>query len=78
MSARGPKYRLPQVLDRVGCGRTKLYDLIASYGFPKPVKVGRVSVWSQHQINEWCDWFFSDFYDPEVDTDDVVHEYEDV
>lgn len=47
------------VLDRLGCKNTKLYELIESGLFPKPVKLptptgkpGRVSYWPESMVAE--------------------------
>ncbi|MBN2701181.1 MAG: AlpA family transcriptional regulator [Methylothermaceae bacterium] len=46
--------RRPEVLDRVGVGRTTLYDLIKNEGFPEPRKLGGRAVgWIEEEVNEW-------------------------
>lgn len=37
--------RLPEVLERTGVQKTKLYDLIKAGRFPEPRKIGRGSRW---------------------------------
>lgn len=45
--------RLPELTDRLGIGKTKLYDMVKNGQFPKPVKLGNVSVWSSDSVGEW-------------------------
>lgn len=45
--------RLPEVLDRVGLGKTKVYALVKSGDFPAPVKVGRSSLWHTDEVFRW-------------------------
>lgn len=45
--------RIKEVLHIVGCGKTKLYDLIQAGKFPKPVKIGNTVVWPESEINVW-------------------------
>lgn len=45
--------RLPQVMERVGIGRTAIYDRIKAGAFPAPVKVGRVSAWPEAEVDAW-------------------------
>ena len=60
--------RLPEVIDRVGLKRTRIYDLMDSGDFPKCVKLGpppkdlprglpchdcRREAWLEHEIDEW-------------------------
>jgi prophage regulatory protein len=42
--------RLPELLKRIGIGKSKLYDMVAKNEFPQPVKIGRASVWRSDEI----------------------------
>ena len=45
--------RLPAVLQRVGLGRSAVYDLIKQGKFPSPVKAGGASAWPDNEIDTW-------------------------
>lgn len=46
--------RLPAVKNRTGLSRSKIYELLESGSFPKPVKLsGRLNAWSDHEIDAW-------------------------
>lgn len=45
--------RLPQLLTKVGVGKTAIYALIKEEEFPKPVKLGASSVWPEHEVDAW-------------------------
>ena len=46
--------RLPEVLSRVGVGKTTLYRLVEQGEFPAPRKLGpQIAVWSDHEVSEW-------------------------
>jgi prophage regulatory protein len=45
--------RKGQVLQRVGFRTNKLYDLIAEGLFPRPAKIGRISVWPADEVDQW-------------------------
>ncbi|MGQ7957048.1 helix-turn-helix transcriptional regulator [Pseudomonas sp. SP16.1] len=47
--------KIDEVLEQVGCGRTKLYDMIQLEEFPPPVKLGRYSRWSQIEVQGWIE-----------------------
>ena len=58
--------RLPQVIDRVGLRRTRIYALMDSGDFPRCVKLGpplkdpsafdcRRVAWLEHEVDEWMD-----------------------
>ncbi len=51
--------RLPDVIKRVGLGKTAIYDHIKNGDFPKPAKFGRASVWSEQEINDWIESRFN-------------------
>lgn len=43
------------VLDRVGMGKSALYDRINAGTFPKPVSLGRLARWVESEIDAWID-----------------------
>ena len=45
--------RLPAVQQRVGLGRSAIYDLIKQRKFPSPVKAGGASAWPDNEIDSW-------------------------
>ena len=46
--------RLPAVLDRVGLGRSRVYELIAEGRFPTPVKLSeRAIAWPSDEVDAW-------------------------
>ncbi|EDS7164697.1 AlpA family transcriptional regulator [Salmonella enterica] len=48
--------RVPEVLRRVGFGRTKLYELIRQGRFPEQVKIGpRTVAFVESEIEEWIE-----------------------
>lgn len=54
MNANSKILRLPQVREKVGLGKTAIYDKINEGAFPKPIKLGgRASGWLEDEVNEW-------------------------
>ena len=47
--------RFPAVQERVGMGRTAVYELIKAGKFPRPVKVGAASAWIDVEITRWIE-----------------------
>lgn len=45
--------RLPQVKAMVGLGTTAIYDKIKNGGFPRQIKLGRLSGWVESEIQSW-------------------------
>ena len=46
--------RLPAVLDRIGLGRSRVYELISEGKFPAPVKLSeRAIAWPSNEIDGW-------------------------
>jgi prophage regulatory protein len=45
--------RLPEVLVRVGLGRSAWYDLMRTGRAPQPCHLGRSSFWPEHEIDEF-------------------------
>ena len=46
---------LPEVLERVKHSRTAWYQAIKENRAPKQIKLGRKSVWSEHQISDFIE-----------------------
>ncbi|USR38130.1 AlpA family phage regulatory protein [Ectopseudomonas hydrolytica] len=47
--------KIEDVLDQVGCSRSKLYLMIQFEEFPAQVKLGRYSRWSQLEVQSWIE-----------------------
>jgi prophage regulatory protein len=47
--------RLPEVINTVGLCKPTIYVKISEAQFPKPIKLGKVSVWLQSEISAWMD-----------------------
>lgn len=46
--------KLPQVQAKTGLGKTRVYGLVRSGDFPKPVRLGKKAVgWVDAEIEEW-------------------------
>lgn len=45
--------RIGQVVEATGMSRTGIYELIEEGSFPRQIKVGRVSLWSESDVQEW-------------------------
>jgi prophage regulatory protein len=46
--------RLPDVIERVGLRRTKIYDMVKAGTFPAPISLGRRCVaWPSEAIDAW-------------------------
>jgi prophage regulatory protein len=45
--------RLPAVESKTGLKRSKIYDEIKKGKFPRPHKVGAVSVWIEDELTAW-------------------------
>ena len=43
----------PDVQTRTCLGKTRIYELIASGGFPTPVRLGRRIAFVEQEINSW-------------------------
>ena len=47
--------RLPEVLDRIGLGRSRVYDLVKEGRFPAPVRLSdRAIAWVESEVDCWC------------------------
>lgn len=47
--------KLPEVSRQIGLGKSAIYEMIASATFPAPIKLGRYSRWSQHEVQQWVE-----------------------
>ena len=47
--------RLPDVIDRVGLKRTAIYKMIKAGQFPKQVRLGVASLWSESEVAAWIE-----------------------
>lgn len=46
--------RLPQVMEKVGLRKTKIYAIVKEGSFPKPVRLShRVAFWKLSEIEAW-------------------------
>jgi predicted DNA-binding transcriptional regulator AlpA len=44
--------RFPRLQSKCGdIGRTKIYEMIKTGFLPKPIKIGRASVWSESEVD---------------------------
>lgn len=47
--------KIEEVMQQIGIGRTKLYDMIQLEEFPAPIKLGRYSRWSEIEVQDWIE-----------------------
>lgn len=47
--------RIDRVLELIPVSRVSLYRMIKAGQFPRPVKLGGSSAWSNHEIRKWRD-----------------------
>ena len=48
--------RMPTVKERVGMGRTTIYEKIKDGSFPKPISIGaRAVAWDSEAIDSWIE-----------------------
>lgn len=47
--------RVGEVIQRTSLARQTLYDHIGQGRFPAPVKLGRLSVWLEHEVQQWIE-----------------------
>jgi len=45
--------RLPDVINALGISQRTLYDLMRRGQFPKPAKIGKMSVWDESEVVAW-------------------------
>jgi prophage regulatory protein len=53
MTAKRKLIRMAQVIEQTGMSRTGIYELIEREEFPKQIKVGRVSLWAESDVQMW-------------------------
>jgi prophage regulatory protein len=53
MSAKRKLIRMAQVIEQTGMSRSGIYELIDEGEFPRQIKVGRVSLWSESDVQSW-------------------------
>jgi len=46
-------YRLPELLKMFGISKPSLYRWIKTNGFPRPIKVGQISLWPVVDVQAW-------------------------
>ena len=47
--------RISPVEGKVGYRKSKIYKMISAGEFPRPVKLGHVSVWPEEEVDAWID-----------------------
>ncbi|MBV8379215.1 MAG: AlpA family phage regulatory protein [Paucibacter sp.] len=47
--------RLGEVLHRTGLSRTVTYERMANGLHPRAIKIGRCSLWLEHEISSWIE-----------------------
>jgi prophage regulatory protein len=45
--------RLPDVVNAIGMSQRNVYYYMAAGKFPKPVKIGSMSMWVENEIEDW-------------------------
>jgi len=45
--------KLKQVQEYIPFCRSKIYQLLAKKEFPKPIRIGKTTVWKESQIQEY-------------------------
>jgi predicted DNA-binding transcriptional regulator AlpA len=56
--------RKSSVLDKFPCGNTKFYELIREKKLPAPIKIGRVSMWVEAEIDAAIDRLVAECREP--------------
>ena len=52
----GRVLRLRDGIKKIGLGKTKIYSMIASGAFPKPIQLGPMSVaWKERDVDAWLE-----------------------
>lgn len=47
--------KLPEVCRQAGYGKSAIYEMISNGTFPKPIKLGYGSRWSQQEVQGWLE-----------------------
>jgi prophage regulatory protein len=45
--------RMVQVVEQTGLSKTTIYELISEGEFPRQIKVGRISLWDESDVQSW-------------------------
>lgn len=46
-------YRLTELMNMFGVSKPSIYRWIKNDGFPRPVKIGQISLWSTNDVDRW-------------------------
>jgi len=46
-------YRLPELMEMFGVSKPSIYRWMKNNGFPKPIKIGQISLWPTTDIQLW-------------------------
>ena len=45
--------KIKEVMEKTGCGKTKIYDMIKRDEFPHQYKIGSASRWRLDEVENW-------------------------
>lgn len=45
--------KIKEVVEKTGCGKTKIYAMIKGEEFPRPYKIGAASRWRLDEVENW-------------------------
>ena len=45
--------KMKEVVEKTGCGKTKIYAMIKDGKFPRPCKIGNASRWREDHLDDW-------------------------
>lgn len=45
--------KIKEVVEKTGCGKTKIYAMIKDDVFPRPYKIGAASRWRLDEVEDW-------------------------
>ena len=45
--------KMKEVIEKTGCGKTKIYAMIKEEEFPRPYKIGSASRWRLDEVENW-------------------------
>lgn len=45
--------KIKEVVEKTGCGKTKIYAMIKEEEFPRPYKIGAASRWRLDEVENW-------------------------
>jgi len=46
-------YRISELVQLIGVSRSTIYRLIKENKFPRPLKIGKISLWAKEDIERW-------------------------